>query len=135
MREGSRILGALAALLIAGCTVDPVRDLERRAVGVRPRLLEACLPEPGEVEIAEDEVERLSYAWTLGERADVTDLGDEMLADRFDAGSTAGLTTRCEVILEVENGLVRKIELRREASDVDAACANRVRSCLPAQGS
>lgn len=97
MRErttGARIaLAALfAALLGAGaCSVDPVRDLERKAIGMRPRLLETCLPEASRVEI-EDDVERLTYAWTLGERLagelatdleSIPDPRDEILADSF----------------------------------------------------
>src|SRR5262245_26430240 len=70
------LIGLVLPLVCMGaCSFDPVKDLQRKAVGMRPKQLERCLPEAGSVEI-QDDVERLSYAWTLDERG-----ADEVVAD------------------------------------------------------
>ncbi len=124
---------ALAALggLLCACGTDPVKDLKRQAIGMRPRLLESCLPEASQVSIDGD-VERLTYAWTLD--------GSDGFGDELEPVESVGSFQQpapempggaCRVILEIDSGIVRKLELGEPEPDLtDAACATRVRACL-----
>lgn len=132
-RLGIRVLVlGLASASLAGCGVDPVRDLKRQTVGMRPRLLESCLPEASQVQI-EGDVERLTYAWTLGERSS-DGLEDELdSVGSFRSAQPPAAGGACKVIVEIDAGVVRKIELGEpEPSPTDVECATRVRTCLAA---
>jgi hypothetical protein len=123
------LAAALACALCAACSVDPVKDLKRQAIGMRPRLLETCLPEASEVEI-EGDVERLTYAWTLGGSDDRGDELESVGSFQSPAPVPGGA---CKVIVEIDSGVVRKIELGEpEPGPADVACAQRVRACLAA---
>ena len=131
LERSARLLarGLAAAALCAACSADPVKELKRQAIGMRPRLLESCLPEASQVQI-EGDVERLTYAWTLGSSEG---FGDELESGvgSFQSTGPAAPAGTCKVIVEIDAGVVRKIELGEpEPGPKDAACATRVRACL-----
>jgi hypothetical protein len=122
-----RLANALVAVLCASCSADPIRELQRQAIGMRPLLLESCLPEAGAVELSGD-VERLTYAWTLGERISDVDLDPLEPVGSFQSPAPTVPGPACEVTLEIEDGIVRRMEIG--ATEADSACARRVRACL-----
>jgi hypothetical protein len=124
---GAIWLAALAAVLGASCSADPIRELQRQAIGMRPLLLESCLPEAGAVELDGD-VERLTYAWALGERIADVDLDPVDPVGSFQSPPPTAAGPACEVTLEIEDGIVRHMEIG--ATEADTACARRVRACL-----
>jgi hypothetical protein len=124
-------LAGSALLLCATCRNDPVRALQSEAVGMRPRLLESCLPEAGAVEILEDEVERLSYSWALGDRISDREAETPDVGNAFQSSTPTARVPSCKVTVEIEDGLVRAVEVGfSEPTEYDAACARRVRACL-----
>ena len=132
---GTRALAAsaLVGALCAGCSADPIRDLKRQAAGMRPRLLETCLPEASAVQIDGD-VERLTYAWNLDEPGvDLGGAGELDSVGSFQGTSPAGAVGACKVIVEIDSGVVRDVEIGEvEPTPADLACAARVRACLAA---